>query len=238
MKTKQVDIRHCDCIKEMKSMANNPVHSIVIELPKELFLSGKSQKTTKILNTAQIWRRAGRILKPSAHLLVIICTRRHDHTFCTTRNAVFRIRLHTIGIYRIGILKFHNISKAAKKAPAKKAPAKKAPAKKAPAKKAPAKKAPAKKAPAKKAPAKKAPTVPLTRATNLVNEFKSRIELDREEIIHRLVDIADRSRLAFAVAGDRDKPRFLAEERQALVSISKIAGLAFSPLRRTQEKEK
>jgi hypothetical protein len=228
MKTKQVDIRHCDCIKEMKSMANNPVHSIVIELPKELFLSGKSQKTTKILNTAQIWRRAGRILKPSAHLLVIICTRRHDHTFCTTRNAVFRIRLHTIGIYRIGILKFHNISKAAKKAPAKKAPAKKAPAKK----------APAKKAPAKKAPAKKAPTVPLTRATNLVNEFKSRIELDREEIIHRLVDIADRSRLAFAVAGDRDKPRFLAEERQALVSISKIAGLAFSPLRRTQEKEK
>jgi DNA modification methylase len=60
----------------------------------------------------------------------------------------------------------------------------------------------------------------------------------RADIIRRLEGIADRSRRAYAEAEDRDKPRFLAEERQALAALSKITGLAWPPLHHTLGRER
>jgi hypothetical protein len=55
--------------------------------------------------------------------------------------------------------------------------------------------------------------------------FMDQAEDARADVVRRLEGIADRARSAYAKAEDRDKPRFLAEERQALSQLAKIAGL-------------
>lgn len=55
--------------------------------------------------------------------------------------------------------------------------------------------------------------------------FMEQAEDARADVVRRLEGIADRARAAYASAEDRDKPRFLAEERQALAQLAKIAGL-------------
>jgi transposase-like protein len=58
-----------------------------------------------------------------------------------------------------------------------------------------------------------------------IREFEEEADAERAKIISRLERIADDARSSSLTADDKEIPRFLAEERQALAQMAKLLGL-------------
>jgi hypothetical protein len=87
-----IDIRHGDCIAEMRAMDDACVDAIVTDPPYELGFMGKSWDASGIANSVEMWREALRVLKPGGHMLAFSGTRTYHRMVCAIEDAGFEIR--------------------------------------------------------------------------------------------------------------------------------------------------
>src|SRR3954471_23517901 len=87
-----IDIRHGDCISEMRAMDDACVDAIVTDPPYELGFMGKGWDATGIANSVEMWREAYRVLKPGGHMLAFSSTRTYHRMVCAIEDAGFEIR--------------------------------------------------------------------------------------------------------------------------------------------------
>jgi hypothetical protein len=87
-----IDIRHGDCIEQMRAMEDACVDAIVTDPPYELGFMGKGWDSTGIANSVEMWREALRVLKPGGHLLAFSATRTQHRMVCAIEDAGFEVR--------------------------------------------------------------------------------------------------------------------------------------------------
>jgi DNA modification methylase len=100
-----IDIRHGDCIAEMRAMDDACVDAIVTDPPYELGFMGKSWDATGIANSVEMWREAYRVLKPGGHMLAFSGTRTQHRMVCAIEDAGFEIRDQIMWLYAQGFPK-------------------------------------------------------------------------------------------------------------------------------------
>jgi DNA modification methylase len=102
-----------DCLKEMKTLEDNSVDSIVTDPPYGLKFMGK--KWDYDVPSKEIWIEALRVLKPGGHLLSFGGSRTYHRMAVAIEDAGFEIRDQIMWVYGSGFPKSHNISKAINK---------------------------------------------------------------------------------------------------------------------------
>jgi SAM-dependent methyltransferase len=100
-----IDIRHGDCIEQMRAMDDACVDSIVTDPPYELGFMGKGWDATGIANSVEMWREAYRVLKPGGHLLAFSSTRTYHRMVCAIEDAGFEVRDQIGWMYGTGFPK-------------------------------------------------------------------------------------------------------------------------------------
>jgi DNA modification methylase len=111
-----IEIRHGDCIEQMRAMDDACVDSIVTDPPYELGFMGKGWDSTGIANSVEMWREAYRVLKPGGHLLAFSGTRTYHRMVCAIEDAGFEVRDQIGWMYGSGMPKSLDVSKAIDKA--------------------------------------------------------------------------------------------------------------------------
>jgi len=99
-----------DCLKELRTMEDNSVDSIVTDPPYGLSFMGK--KWDYDVPSVEIWKECLRVLKPGGHLLSFAGTRTQHRMAVNIEDAGFEIRDMIAWVYGSGFPKSHNIGKA------------------------------------------------------------------------------------------------------------------------------
>lgn len=102
-------IHHGDCLKILKTLRANSVHSIVTDPPYGLSFMGK--KWDYAVPSVEVWKECLRVLKPGGHLLAFGGTRTYHRLVVNIEDAGFEIRDQIMWIYASGFPKSHNIAK-------------------------------------------------------------------------------------------------------------------------------
>lgn len=107
-----IDLRHGDCIEQMRQLKSESVDSIVTDPPYELGFMGKSWDSTGIAYNVKMWDEALRVLKPGGHLLAFSGSRTYHRMACAIEDAGFEIRDQIMWVYGSGFPKSLDVSKA------------------------------------------------------------------------------------------------------------------------------
>ena len=102
-----------DCLKELKSLRENSIDSIVTDPP--YGLSFMNKKWDYDVPSIEIWTECLRVLKPGGHLLSFSGSRTYHRMAVRIEDAGFDIRDQIMWIYGSGFPKSHNIGKAVDK---------------------------------------------------------------------------------------------------------------------------
>jgi len=100
-----------DCVKQMKSLPENSIDSVVCDPPYELGFMGKSWDASGIAYNVDMWKEVLRVMKPGAHLLAFGGTRTYHRMACAIEDAGFEIRDQLQWLYGSGFPKSFNIGK-------------------------------------------------------------------------------------------------------------------------------
>ena len=116
MQTDLLDIRHGDCLEQMKTLGDNSVDSIVSDPP--YGISFMAKKWDYDVPSVEVWKEAMRVLKPGGHALIACGTRTQHRMVVNIEDAGFEIRDVVSWIYGSGFPKSLNIGKAIDKSDA------------------------------------------------------------------------------------------------------------------------
>ena len=100
-----------DCVKQMKSLPENSIDSVVCDPPYELGFMGKSWDASGITYNKEMWKEVLRVMKPGAYLLAFGGTRTYHRMACAIEDAGFEIRDQLQWLYGSGFPKSFNIGK-------------------------------------------------------------------------------------------------------------------------------
>lgn len=109
-----INLLHGDCLKQMKTLEDNSVDSIVSDPP--YGISFMAKKWDYDVPSVEVWKEAMRVLKPGGHALIACGTRTQHRMVVNIEDAGFEIRDVVSWIYGSGFPKSLNISKAIDKA--------------------------------------------------------------------------------------------------------------------------
>jgi len=106
----EYNIIYGDCLKELRTMEDNSVDSVVTDPPYGLSFMGK--KWDYDVPSVEIWKECLRVLKPGGYLLSFAGTRTQHRMAVNIEDAGFEIRDMIAWVYGSGFPKSHNIGKA------------------------------------------------------------------------------------------------------------------------------
>lgn len=98
-----------DVRKQLKTLADASVDSIVTDPPYELGFMGKRWDGTGIAYDVAMWSECLRVLKPGGHLLAFGGSRTYHRMACAVEDAGFEIRDQIMWVYGSGFPKSHNL---------------------------------------------------------------------------------------------------------------------------------
>lgn len=110
------EIKHGDCIEQMRQLPDNSVDSIVTDPPYELGFMGKKWDSTGIAYNVKVWDECLRVLKPGGHLIAFSGSRTYHRMAVAIEDAGFDIRDQIMWLYGSGFPKSLDVSKAIDKA--------------------------------------------------------------------------------------------------------------------------
>lgn len=104
---KNVSLINDDCLKALKTLADNSVDSCVTDPPYGLSFMGKAWDYD--VPKKEIWQEVFRVLKPGGFLLSFGGSRTYHRMACAIEDAGFEIRDQIMWVYGSGFPKSHNI---------------------------------------------------------------------------------------------------------------------------------
>ena len=109
----QINLYNDDCLKILKTFADNSIDAIVTDPPYGIKFMGK--KWDYNIPSVEIWQECLRVLNPGGHILVACGTRTQHRMACNIEDAGFEIRDLIAYLYGSGFPKSLNIGKAVDK---------------------------------------------------------------------------------------------------------------------------
>lgn len=101
-----------DCLRRLRALGDESVHSVITDPPYELNYHGHAWDRSGIAYSVDLWRECLRVLKPGGHLIAFGASRTTHRVICAIEDAGFDIRDVIAWHYSTGMPKGRDIAKA------------------------------------------------------------------------------------------------------------------------------
>jgi len=108
----RVALHRGDCLKVMRTLADNSIDACVTDPPYGIAFMGKKWDSADRAFAVEFWLEVFRALKPGAHLVAFGGTRSYHRLACAIEDAGFEIRDELAWVYGTGFPKSHDVSRA------------------------------------------------------------------------------------------------------------------------------